>query len=808
MRIEKMQRVNLTTFNALLLVGFLGVGASGSAAVPKRLHANIDSTRTFQLKGNMRPAVAQGLAQDQGEVANSLVMPRMSIHFAPTAAQQADLDQFLTTLQQRHNSNYYKFLTPEQYAARFGVNTADLAKVTSWLESNGFSNVQVSRSRTWIGFSGSAGQVQQAFQTSVHKYLLNGEPHFANSTDPQLPHALQGMVLGLRGLNNFHMKAHVRMKPRFTSSQTGNTFVTPGDWATIYNVQPLYSAGLDGSPLVSDNTACGGVACSIVVVGQSDVLASDLASFRSAAGLPAKSVTVVVPPFGADPGVLLSSGDEGESDLDLEWANGIAKNANVLFVTSEFVQDSIQYAIDSNVAPILTTSYGLCEQDENSLELSTENALFQQANAQGMTIVSASGDGGAADCDTSTYPARFGLAVDFPASSPYVTGIGGTTLTVANTTVGGYWGAATNSTTDNISSALKYIPEVVWNDTVTVNALAASGGGASILYAKPSWQSGAGVPNDGKRDVPDISLAASPNQDGLLVCGSAADGTVFVCSNGFRDGPVTTGLVNPTGGTSAGAPSFAGVLALLVQQTGARLGNINPNLYAIADISETAFHDITSGSNIVACVVSPTLCPGGSIGYSAGVGYDQASGWGSIDASNLFAQWSQDIQLSSNPSTLTVRAGSSGTATISVSPYKNFTGTVSFSCAVSSSLAGVTCSLPSTTVNTSGSTTLTVNASSSARTPFWYRFHTLPPAGLGLLLLGLVMTMSLFLVRKQRMVLVCASAAVLLLLLGAVSCGGGSSSGGINSTPESGTVTVTATSGKIVNSISIAVNVP
>lgn len=556
-----MQRTNLTFFNALLLVGFLGFTLPGpmGAEVPKRLHSNIDGSRTFELKGNTRPVVTQGLAHDQGEVSSSLVMPRMSIHFAPTAAQQADLDQFLVALQQRHNPSYHKFLTPEQYAARFGVNESDLAKVSSWLESNGFSNIQIARSRTWIGFSGSAGQVQQAFHTSIHKYLLNGQPHFANATEPQLPRALEGMVLAVHGLNNFHPKPHIRMRPHFTSSQTGNTFLTPGDWATIYDVKPLYAAGFNGTPLANDNTACGGVACSLVVVGQSDVLATDLAAFRSAAGLPVKSITVVVPPFGSDPGVQLSTGDEGESDLDLEWSNGIATNANVLFVTSENVEDSITYAIDQNVAPILSTSYGLCEQDETASDASYQNGLFQQANAQGMTIVAAAGDGGAADCDTD-YPARLGLAVDFPGSSPYVTSVGGTSLTVADTTVGGYWAPAINSTTDNISSALQYIPETVWNDSVADDALAAGGGGASVLYSKPSWQTGTGVPNDGKRDVPDIALAADPNQNGLLVCGTSVNSSnvnvVFTCSNGFRDGPVTTGDLDPTGGTSAALPLF------------------------------------------------------------------------------------------------------------------------------------------------------------------------------------------------------------------------------------------------------------
>jgi len=810
-----MQRISPTILNTLLLSGFLGLttpGALSAASVPKRLHSSIDDRRTFVLKGHTRPAVAQGLAQDQGEVSGSLLMPRLSVHFAMTAAQQADLNQLLESLQDRRSANYHKFLTPEEYAARFGVNEADLAKVTTWLESNGFTNLEVARSRSWIGFNGTAAQAQMAFHTSIHKYTLNGEAHFANASDPQLPQALQGMVLGVRGLHNFHMKPHVRPRPHFTSSQTGNTFLTPGDWATIYDVAPLYGAGWDGSPLSSAGTACGGAPCSIVIVGQSDVLSTDLAAFRSAAGLPAKNITVVVPPTVHDPGIVTS--DEGESDLDLEWANGIAKNANVLFVTADAkfdngVVDSITYAIDNNVAPILSTSYGLCEQYETSSDMATQNALFQQANAQGMTLISAAGDGGAADCDTG-YPASVGLAVDFPGSSPYVTSVGGTTLTVANTTAGGYWGAAPSSSVDNINSALQYIPEIVWNDTIADGALAAGGGGVSIVYTKPSWQVGTGVPNDGYRDVPDIGLAASPNQDGLLICGSGW------CSNGFRNGPVTSGSLDVTGGTSAGAPTFAGVLALLVQKTGSRLGNINPNIYTLASAAPNSFHDITSGSNIVPCTVGSTGCTSGNYGYSASVGYDQASGWGSIDAFNMVEQWAADISISSNPTSLTIQPGASNTSTITVGSIRGFSGTVSFACSVPSSLAGVTCSVPSTTVSTSGTTTVTITASSTAGTPWSRRFRTLPPAGPAVLLMLLAVSLATLvaLIRKQqRFVYAFGAMTMLVLALGTVSCGGSSSSsggsGGGGGTPsETGNVIVTATSGLIKNQVGITVTVP
>ena len=199
--------------------------------------------------------------------------------------------------------------------------------------------------------------------------------------------------------------------------------MVPDDWATIYDVKPLYSAGLDGSPITNpsgnfcDNNT---TPCSIVVVGQSNVQASDLANFRTAAGLPAKTITTLIPPGNSDPGLQFDSGDEGESDLDLEWANGIAKNANVLFITADTnagngVVDAWSYAIEQDVAPILSISYGLCEARQGQAEINSEESLFQQASGQGMTIVSATGDAGAADCDTG-YPATLGLAVDYPSS--------------------------------------------------------------------------------------------------------------------------------------------------------------------------------------------------------------------------------------------------------------------------------------------------------------------------------------------------------------------------------------------------------
>jgi len=794
----KLPPTSLTFLNtfmlAILVIGGSAPVAFGASQAPRRLRSDIDDSQTFVLKGNTRPVVELGLAQDRGEISASQTLPRMSIHFAMTAAQRADLAQLLTQQQDRRSPQFHKFLTPESYAARFGLNTADLQKITLWLENNGLSNLQVARSRTWVSFSGTAAQAKAAFHTAIHSYAVNGETHFANANDPQLPKALQGMAQSVRGLHDFRMKPRMRrLQPRFTSSISGITFLAPDDWATIYDVKSLYGQGLDGTGIT------------IAVVGQSDVLLTDIQAFRSAAGLPAKDPTIVL--AGRDPGLQTSSGDEGESDLDLEWSGAIAKNANILFVTASFagtgngVEDSITYAIDNNVAAILSTSYGLCETNLAAAEFNTQNALFAQANAQGMTILAASGDGGAADCDPpqsnpNEAAATQGLAVDFPASSPYVTGLGGTTLNEAG---GTYWGTTNNS---GNGSALSYIPEVVWNDAFKFS----SGGGASALVAKPVWQIGTGVPTDTARHVPDLSFTSSPTHDGYLICSEGS------CVNGFRRADQS---LDVTGGTSVGPPTFAGVLALLLQKNGpgSRVGNINPNLYSLAAMfppttsrSSSPFQDITSGNNIVPCATGSPNCPASlQMGYTAAVGYDQATGLGSIDANNLVQDWSFDFQLAASSSTLRVARGNSGTLTLNVTPQSNFAGTVSFTCSVAAPLTNVTCSIPGT-VSTSGTTTLTITAGSTAGSPLQRPFRGMPTPGPWWPLLALTFAAAIFTLRKQRPAFAL-SAVAFLLAIAVVSCGGGSSSGTPTSVAQTGTVKVTATSGQLVNTTSISVTV-
>ena len=391
----------------------------------------------------------------------------------------------------------------------------------------------------------------------------------------------------------------------------------------------------------------------------------------------------------------------------------MARNAGIVYVNSTDAFTSARYAITNNVAPVLVLTYGACESQIGSANLNSLNSTFQQGNAQGMTILVASGDDGAADCDEPNDPnapaetvATQGLAVDFPASSPYVTGVGGTEL---NDCTVNYW-----NTSDNTygGSVMSYIPELAWNDTSTpavpcgqaAGNLSASGGGKSTFVAKPAWQAGSGVPNDGFRDVPDLAFTASPQHDGYLEC-SGGD-----CVTGFRDSSSNLDVI---GGTSAAVPGLAGIIALLNQKMNASQGNINQTLYTVASFSSDAFHDITAGSNQVPCKAASPDCPaaGGVLGYTAGPGYDQITGLGSVDF-NLIREWTSDFQVAVNPTTLTLNAGSSGTATVQITPLNDFVGTVAFSCTVASALANVTCSVPGT-VSSSGTAVVTVTAEPS-----------------------------------------------------------------------------------------------
>jgi len=682
----------------LLFAVFISLFTQAALAqISDRVQA-IESANMAPLAGSLHPMARPEF--DRGLTDNGKVLSGMSISFKRSDQQEANLQALLAAQQTPGSPSYHKWLTPAQFGQQFGMSAADIARVSDWLQSQGFTVTGVAQSANSLSFSGPVATVEKAFQTEIHNYSVNGQTHFANSTQISLPASLSGLVTGVRGLDDFHPTPRV-LHSHFTSGATGQHFVAPGDFAVIYDVNPLYTAGDTGKGIT------------IAVTGQTDIVLADITNFRAAAGLSVNNPTVVTVP-GTTPEAAGSNGDMTETDLDLEWSGGVANAASIVLVNSNDVYTSLQYAIQNSIngitVPIISQSYGQCEASLTTSTYDTLESVLEQANGQGQTVMLAAGDTGAADCDESSTQtiteATQGLAVDYPGSSEYVTDVGGSefmgdgTAASPQTGAGTYWSA--NGSNDVLTSAKSYIPEMAWNDTTfsieNGGSLSAGGGGVSKLVKKPSWQTGVpNIPADGFRDVPDVSLNASPDHDGYLFCTSDTtdwqNGQQNSCNSGFRDS--ATQDLTVAGGTSFAAPSFAGLVAIIEQKLASGpLGNINPSLYGLASNSTTyasAFHDITTGNNQVPCQTGTTDCAtSGSnnvIGYVAGTGYDQATGIGSVDANNLATAYAALVKATGTTTALTVSPGTSVvinekvtfTATITPNTLSSApTGTVTF----------------------------------------------------------------------------------------------------------------------------------
>ena len=834
-----MRRTSTISLPAGFLVCLLcltSFSAAQSGPRDRILHAISDSQLTT-LRGNMHPLARPQF--DQGEVSPGLQMHGISMMFQLSASQQADLAQFLAELHDPASPNYHKWITPGQYAARFGMSQDDLNRVTSWLQSQGFTGIHIAPTHQRISFDGTAARVEAAFHTQIHNFQESGETHFANASEPSLPSAFAGTVLAFSHLDNFRPKPRLRHpNPRFTSSQTGNHFLSPGDFATIYDLKPLYNAGLDGTGVT------------IAVIGQTFINVARANNFRSLSGLPANPPQLFLTPLtGAS---AMRSGDVDEANLDVEWAGGVAPGATILFDyagTNGSVFDAFTDALENDRAPIVSISYGNCESMIGTpASVQSLRSLVQTGNTFGQTVTAASGDDGAADCDgNDALPpttASQGLSVDVPAAIPEVMGIGGSeftgdaagvvTGTPPNSNAGAttYWGGTAGSA-DNLSSALMYIPEMAWNDTSNVNQLSASGGGLSTLFSKPSWQN-ALTPADGVRDVPDISLNGSNFHDSYLVCSELDGGGLQSCTNGFRD---SSGGLDAFGGTSVGAQAFAGILAIINQATNSPLGNANMELYNLAGTTPSGFHDITTGNNIVPCQQGSTNCPASApfqYGYSAGAGYDRVTGLGSPEANNLIRAWpgfssspAQSYSLSAT-STNVSSPGTSGTASIAVLPgTTGFAGTVTLTCAVPMNLGNLEmgCSFTaptsgaSTSVNINQTATLSVTttaphaiAATSAKAQAGGRLGWFA-ASAGALFAGFF---AMGVPSRRRRWSAMLGLIFCVFLAVGVGCGGGSSStggGGGGGQTDPGTpigtynITVTGTSGNITKTANVLVSV-
>jgi hypothetical protein len=696
-----------------------------------RITQPIDDGVRVTLKGNVHPLAEP--RYDQGVAPDDLPMQRMLLVLQRAPGQEAALRQLLDDQQVKSSPRYHQWLTPEQFGEQFGPVAADVQAVTGWLAGQGFQVNHVAAGRAVIEFSGTVGLVRQVLGTEIHRFRVSGEDHWANTSDPQIPAALAPVVAGFASLNNFprmplvkslgafsRSKLTGKVQPLFTYPPCQGTDCTyfypvgPTDFATIYNVGPLWAKGTDGTGQT------------IAVVGESNINPQDVADFRAMFGLPPSAPNIIL--NGPDPGI---NSEETEADLDVEWSGAVAKGATIDLVVSETTEAtpgvdlSALYVIDNNLAPVMSISYGACEAELGAGGNVFHSTLWEQAAAQGITVVVAAGDSGSAGCDSTALgetAAQYGLAVSGLASTPFNVAVGGTDFndTSAFPT---YW--STTNTSPYQSSALSYIPEMPWDDgcaaTGTLTActppedyysifslgydLVAGGGGASSCinpsgqlpsvtcignYSKPSWQSGTGVPSDGARDVPDLSLFAGNGFNGsfYVICQMDANNAYY------GGGSTSCDLNSPyldfhgVGGTSASAQAFAGIMALVNQAHG-RQGNANYVLYSLAAqggntcVSSAAavsnasciFYDITTDTNSVICQGGSPNCGNSnsasgqygimvsgnpaSAAYAAGSGYDLATGLGSVNATNLVNNWTSNF------------ASSNTTLALSTSPATN-----------------------------------------------------------------------------------------------------------------------------------------
>jgi subtilase family serine protease len=694
-----------------------------TSSTPARITQPTDDKDVVSLSGNVHPLARP--EYDQGPVADAQPLSRMLLLLRRSSEQDAALLKLVDDQQDKSSPNYHAWLTPEQFGSQFGPADVDIQALTGWLVSQGFNEIKVGPGRNIIEFSGNVAQVRNAFHTEIHRYLVNGESHLANAADPKIPSALSPVVTGIVSLNDFPVHSHIhpvgafqkisatgQVKPlfNFPGCRNGTCYaVGPPDFAVIYNTAPLINP-VSGSPKID------GTGQTIAIVGESNINVQDITDFRTIFGLPQNFTTNNVILNGPDPGIRSS---EIESDLDVEWAGAVAPGATIDFVTSASTEAtagiflSATYIVDNNLGSVMSESFGGCEQRIGSLN-NFHNALWQQAAAQGMTVVVSAGDGGSAGCDdfNTEQTASGGLAVSGFASTPFNVAVGGTDFDQAGRE-SQFWGTTMSSTTTPVTaSALSYIPEVPWNNSCAQNGLngcssgnlldiVAGSGGASTLYSKPAWQMGVtGVPNDGHRDLPDISLFASNGFEGsfYIICARDFSGTSSCNLNSF--GYTFEGI----GGTSASAPAFAGIMALVNQGTGSRQGNANFVLYALAKksgascnangaslpASTCTFNDVTKGNNSVPCSGGSLNCSSKTAGtngvlvapssattpaYTTTAGFDLATGLGSVNAQNLVNNWNTVNRTSSsvalnlnNSAAVNVPHGTSVPLSVSVTP--------------------------------------------------------------------------------------------------------------------------------------------
>ena len=717
---------------ALLLAASVPAYAQSSPSHTS-ISQKIDETARVTLAGNTRPEARA--ARDLGPVSDDLQMSHMYLQMKMSSQQEKDLDALVTRLHDPSAAEYHKWLSLAQIEERFGSSQEDLNTVSEWLESHGFTVNVVYRANGVIDFSGPASAIREAFHTEIHNLDVKGVRHIANIRDPQIPAALASAVHGVISMNDFRPHTNfVSRKAAFTIGG-GLEALVPGDLAAIYNINPVYRAGISGKGQT------------VAVLEDSDVLPEDWSTFRQNFGLntkfPSGALTQVHPqgvgPANggscADPGV--TEFDFVEASLDTQWSSAAAPGATIMVAScADSTTNAGHFIAMQNIlttpAPppgVISISLGEGETQVGASFNAYINRLYALAVLRGVSVYVAAGDTGADTADGFAAAAISGINVSGLATTPYNVAVGGTDFedTLLNE-VSTYW----NSTNGPFfASAKSYIPEIPWNDSCASQLLStfegysatygasgfcnsavgenflevvAGGGGPSGCafgapaisrgapaifnnayavvggtckgYPKPAYQYlAAGIPHDGVRDVPDISMFASNGFYGhyYVFCVDASEG---VCPDGQpQNWP-------GAGGTSFGAPIMAGVQALVNESAGRYQGNPNYVYYTLNAIQNAflpqsacnaslgnkisplcVYHDVTVGDTDVNCLPLTDPNTGAPIGtfncylpsgtngvlsvsnnkyepaYLARPGYDLASGLGSVNVFNLVASW-------------------------------------------------------------------------------------------------------------------------------------------------------------------------
>jgi trimeric autotransporter adhesin len=626
--------------------------AMGQSAAPAvRIVNPIDERQLVTLGGTVHPLA--NAENDRGAAPDSTPLERIHLMLKRSPSQQAALDQLVGQLHTPGHPNYHRWLTPDQFGQQFGPSNQDIAGIEKWLTGHGFSVAGSLPGKQVIEFSGNVGQFRSAFHAQIHRYQVNGESHFANATDPEIPAAIAPVVGGFVSLNNFHAKNQAKLLGKAQYDRTTDRAI--GDWTlatepvpSFVLAPPDFAVEYDLNPLYSASTPVNGSGQTIAIINDSNVNITLVNQFRSLFNLPANPPQVIID--GNDPGVDGvnnpdgPNGDSVEAYLDVEWAGAVAPNATIDLVigADTELQNGLslaaEHAVFGNLAPVMSISFGSCERTLQSSN-GFWNNLWEQAAAQGTTVMVSTGDSGSAGCDNddTQYYAVQGQNVNGIASTPFNVAVGGTDFyysfwnssNVSLLNFSPYWNTSPQHTP--AASLLGYLSEQPWNDSQfgddltqsyaesgdMATSIAAGSGGASNAafcssgftgistapcsgtlsgYPKPSWQVGTGVPADQVRDLPDVSLFASNGANFSFYALCAVDGD---CQPATGSNVVQ---ISGVGGTSASSPSFAGMMALVNQKYGPQ-GQANYVLYPLAKQFPAVFHDVTTGTNTVPCAL-------------------------------------------------------------------------------------------------------------------------------------------------------------------------------------------------------------